>query len=187
MLHDEVSCVVDQVRSGDGLTPVRAVARVDLYAFGVTDQEHLSSGRHKVRRDVRRAGLALATCVMAEVAVVAARPTPTVRQRRASRVIPASTPRRRTVRGAFTQRTRASSRLGVLAMVASMRADCGRWAAWRGERGLGGANGGYRLLPVRPDCAASACVPTTSGPTSVAHADPQIERVVRPRMDNRAS
>src|SRR6185312_16529158 len=53
-------------------------------------------------------GAALATCVMARVAVVTATPTPTARQKRASRVIRGSTPRSRSVRGAFTQRAWAS-------------------------------------------------------------------------------
>ena len=46
--------------------------------------------------------------------VVTARPTPMARQRRASRVIPGSTPISRTEQGAFAQRTRSTARLGSI-------------------------------------------------------------------------
>src|SRR5689334_12804175 len=102
---------------------------------------------------------------MDRVAVATARPTPTARQRRVSRVIPASTPRSRdgtgSVRATDTGQLRGWE---VFAIVALMRADCGRWAALCGKRGLG-------LIPVWPDGETSARLPTTSGRPQVDHVD----------------
>ena len=44
-------------------------------------------------------------------------------------------------------------------MVARLCANCGRWAASRGERGLVGTNAGYSLIPVWAGlCGECACV-----------------------------
>src|SRR5689334_18024328 len=97
-------------------------------------------------------GPAYAACVVDKVAAATTAATPTARQRRVSRVIRASTPRSRSVRGAFTQRTRASCAIRKYwPWVVGLCADRARWASLRGERRLVGTNAGYGVILVLPD------------------------------------
>ena len=157
--------------------PSGRLARVDLHAFAVADQEHLVTGRHrKVGRDGRRGRRGVGHLRHGQGrrghGEAYAHGAAETGKSGHSRINSEKQVGTGSVHATDTGQLRGWE---VLAMVALMCADCARWAASRGERGLVGTNAGYGLIPVWPDCATSARVPTTSGPTSVAHADPQID------------
>ena len=147
----------------------RAVARVDLHALGVADQERLlpaggmmfAGTAGGARRGVGHLRHGQGRCGHGEAYAHGAAETGKSGHSSINSEKQVGTG---SVHATGTGQLRGSE---VLAMVARVCADCGRWAASRGERGLGGTNAGYSLIPVWPDCAASPRVPTTSGSVSI--------------------